>query len=104
MAVLWVLAVSIAAAAIGINIWATLRVLRFPFTKGQRAAQTVLIWCIPGFCLLSLFVTRKDPDHTSTHGGSQDSAGGHGVGLDYVDHGRSDGAHHGHSDWSHHGH
>ena len=65
--VLWVLGCSIAAAAIGINVWATVRVLRFPFTNRQRIAQVALIWLVPGFCLLSVFVTQSQPDHGSSY-------------------------------------
>ena len=64
---MWVLlgfAAVIAAAALTMNVWATLRVVRFQFTTGQRVAQIALIWLVPGFCLLSLMVTRPrfDPE------------------------------------------
>jgi len=89
--VLWVLGCSIAAAAIGINVWATVRVLRFPFTTRQRVAQVVLIWLIPGFCLLSLFVTQSQPDHgSSCKGHAADFFWDADVRHDHLDLGHSD--------------
>ena len=61
--------VLLVAAAIGVNVWATLRVLRFPFTNGQRVAQIALIWLFPGFCLFSLLATRSRVDHPSAYEG-----------------------------------
>jgi hypothetical protein len=72
MSQLWavlVFGILVAVAAFGINVWATWRVARFPFSNGQRAAQIALIWLIPGFCLLSLLVTRAHGDHPSSYQG-----------------------------------
>jgi hypothetical protein len=74
---LW-LASFVALGAVVVNLWATVRVLRFEFTNGQRAAQVALIWLLPGFCVLSLFVTRQ-PVHTSVYQGIDNIRDDHAV-------------------------